>query len=156
MEILIIVAFIIAAVILFLIDLFVIPGHSWAGISGFACIIYANIYAFTHLGTLAGFITMAVSVTTCIVSLVLFMRSNTLERFALKKDITWQVDKHAEHSVRVGDKGVTTTRVALIGYAEIEGKIVEVKSVDGFLNEKTPIIVSRIFEGTILVEKQQL
>lgn len=155
MEILIIIAFIIVAVILLLIELFVIPGISWAGISAFACIVYANIYAFTHLGILAGFITMAVSAITCIGSLVLFMRSKTLERLALKKDITSKVDKQAEESVKVGDKGLTTTRLALIGYADIEGKIVEVKSMDGFLNEKTPIVVSRIDEGTILVEKQK-
>ena len=38
---------------------------------------------------------------------------------------------------------------------EINGKIVDVKSIDGFLNEKTPIIVSRITDGTIMVEKHK-
>ncbi|KAB4034525.1 nodulation efficiency protein D (NfeD), partial [Bacteroides uniformis] len=47
----------------------------------------------------------------------------------------------------------TTTRLALIGYAEINGDIVEVKSSDGFLNEKTPIIVDRIADGVLLVER---
>ena len=51
--------------------------------------------------------------------------------------------------------GITTTRLAQIGYAEINGNIVEVKSIDGFLNEKTPIIVSRITDGTIMVEKHR-
>ena len=46
-------------------------------------------------------------------------------------------------------------RQAQIGYAEINGNIVEVKSIDGFLNEKTPIIVSRITDGTIMVEKHR-
>jgi hypothetical protein len=45
--------------------------------------------------------------------------------------------------------------LALIGYAEIDGKIVEVKSIDGFLDEKTPVIVSRIADGSILVEKDK-
>ena len=31
----------------------------------------------------------------------------------------------------------------------------KVKSIDGFLNEKTPIIVSRITDGTIMVEKHK-
>lgn len=153
MDILIIVVFIIAAVILFLIELFVIPGISWAGISALICIIYANIYAFTNLGMGAGFITLAVSAVTCIGSLVWFMRSKTLDKLALKKDITSKVDRQAEESVKIGDTGVTTTRLALIGYAEIDGKIVEVKSMDGFMNERTPIVVGRINEGVILVEK---
>ena len=55
--------------------------------------------------------------------------------------------------MKVGDTGHATTRLALIGYAEINGDIVEVKSNDGFLNEKTPIVVTRITDGVILVER---
>lgn len=71
----------------------------------------------------------------------------------IEKNITSKVDRSAEDKVKVGDIGVTTTRLALIGYAEINGDIVEVKSSDGFLNEKTPIIVDRIADGVLLVER---
>ena len=66
-----------------------------------------------------------------------------------------KVDRSAEESIKVGDTGISTTRLAQIGSAEINGKIVEVKSIDGFLNEKTPIIVSRITNGTIMVKKHK-
>ena len=155
MNILIIVVLVIAAVILFLVELFIIPGISIAGILAGGCIIYANYYAFAYMGPVAGFITLAVSVIACIGSLVWFMRSKTLDKIALKKNITSKVDRSAEDSVKVGDTGISTTRLAQIGYAEINGKIVEVKSIDGFLNEKTPIIVSRITDGTIMVEKHK-
>ena len=155
MDILIITVLIIAAVILFLVKLFVIPGISLAGISALVCIIYANYYAFTNIGTTAGFITLAVSAIACVGSLIWFMRSKTLDKIALKKNITSKIDRSAEEKVKIGDTGVTTTRLALIGYAEINGDIVEVKSTDGFLNEKTPIIVNRITDGVILVEKKK-
>lgn len=71
----------------------------------------------------------------------------------IEKNITSKVDRSAEDKVKVGDVGVTTTRLALIGYAEINGDIVEVKSSDGFMNEKTPIIVERIADGVLLVER---
>lgn len=154
MDILIITVLVIAAVILFLVELFIIPGISVAGFLAGGCIIFANYYAFAHLGTGAGFITLAISAITCIGSLVWFMRSKTLDKIALKKDITSKVDRSAEEKVKVGDTGITTTRLALIGYAEINGDIVEVKSTDGFLNEKTPIIVNRITDGMLLVEKR--
>ncbi len=156
MDIIIIAVLIIAAVILFLVELFIIPGISFAGIAALGCIIYANYHAFAYLGTEAGFITLTVSGVACIGSLVWFMRSKTLDKIALKEEILSQVDKEAELSVRVGDTGICTTRLALIGHAEINGKIVEVKSIDGFLDEKTPIVVARIVEGNILlVEKQK-
>lgn len=153
MDILIISVLIIVAVILFLVELFVIPGISLAGISGLVCILYANYYAFANLGTAGGFITLGVSALACIGALIWFMRSKMLDKLALKKNIDSTVDKTAEKSINVGDTGISTTRLAQIGYAEINGKIVEVKSTDGFLNEKTPIIVRRITDGTILVEK---
>lgn len=153
MDILIISVLIIAAVILFLVELFVIPGISLAGISALVCIIYANYYAFVNMGVAAGCITLGISAVACIGSLIWFMRSKMLDKLSLKKNIDSTVDRSAEKSLKVGDTGVSTTRLAQIGYAEINGKIVEVKSADGFLNEKTPIIVSRITDGTILVEK---
>lgn len=153
MDILIISVLIIAAVILFLVELFVVPGISLAGISALVCIIYANYYAFVNIGVVGGCVTLGISAAACIGSLIWFMRSKMLDNLALKKDIDSTVDRSAEKSLKVGDTGVSTTRLAQIGYAEINGKIVEVKSADGFLNEKTPIIVSRITDGTILVEK---
>ena len=92
MDILIIIVLIVAAVILFLVELFVIPGISIAGILAGACMIYANYYAFAYLGTTAGFITLGVSAIACIGSLILFMRSKTLDKVALKKNITSKVD----------------------------------------------------------------
>ena len=142
MDILIIAVLIIAAVILFLVELFVIPGISLAGISALVCILYANYYAFTNLGMAGGFVTLGISAVACIGSLIWFMRSKMLDKLALKKDIDSKVDRSAEDSVKVGDIGISTTRLAQIGYAEINGKIVEVKSIDGFLNEKTPTVQS--------------
>lgn len=153
MDILIIVVLLVAAVVLFLVELFVIPGISIAGILAGGCILFANYYAFTYMGTTAGFITLGVSAIACIGSLIWFMRSKTLDKIALKKNITSKVDRSAEAKVRIGDTGTCTTRLALIGYAEINGDIVEVKSTDGFLKEKTPVIVTRITDGVILVKK---
>ena len=146
MDVLIIIVLIIAAVILFLVELFVIPGISFAGIAALGCIIFANYYAFANLGTGAGFITLVVSGVACVGSLV---------KLALKKDITSKIDNSAANKIKVGDMGITTTRLAQIGYAEIEGNIIEVKSTEGLLDEKTPIIVNRIADGTIFVEKQK-
>lgn len=153
MDVLIIIILIIAAVVLFLVELFIIPGISVAGFAALGCIIFANYYAFANIGTSAGFITLVVSGIACVGSLIWFMRSKTLDKLALKKDITSKVDRSDANKVKVGDTGITTTRLAQIGYAEINGMIIEVKSSEGLLDEKSPVIVNRIAEGTIFVEK---
>ncbi len=153
MDILIIILLIIAAVILFLVELFVVPGISIAGILAGVCALIANYYAFAHVGTGAGFLTLAVTAVASIGSLVWFMRSKTLDRLSLRQNITSKIDRSAEARIRPGDTGVTTTRLALIGYAEIGGNIVEVKSTGELLDEHTPVRVVRVVDGTILVEK---
>jgi membrane-bound ClpP family serine protease len=53
----------------------------------------------------------------------------------------------------VGDKGKALTRLALIGNAEINGAVVEVKSSGDFLDPGTPIVVVRVLEALITVAK---
>ena len=47
-----------------------------------------------------------------------------------------------------------TARLALIGNADIGGRLVEVKSADGFLDEGTPVIVVRVEDAQITVKKK--
>lgn len=153
MDILIITLLIIVAVILFLVELFVVPGVSIAGILAGGCALFANYYAFAHVSTGTGIITLLVTCVACIGSLVWFMRSKTLDRLSLQQNITSKIDRSAEARIRPDDTGITTTRLALIGYADIKGNIVEVKSTGELLDEHTPIRVVRVVDGIILVEK---
>src|SRR3712207_8076071 len=86
MEIFIIAVLIITAIVIFLLELFVIPGLSLAGFAAVGCMLYANYYAFTRLGMTGGLVTLAVSVIAGVGSIVWFMRSKTLDKLALKKE----------------------------------------------------------------------
>lgn len=154
MSILIIILLIIAGLLFFIVEVFLIPGISIAGIVSAVCLLYANYYAFAYLGVTEGLITLLASGIGCVIITVWFMRSKMLDRLALKKDITSKVINKAVKNIRVGDTGISITRLALIGNADFDGNIVEVKSADGFLNEKVPLIVERIDEGIIIVKKQ--
>ena len=93
MDVLIIIALIAAAVILFLVELFVIPGISLAGISALVCIIYANYYAFANLGNRCRVYNTYLyrELPVIVFGLIWFMRSKTLDKLALKKDITSKI-----------------------------------------------------------------
>ena len=153
MDILIICLLLLATVVLLLIELFIVPGISIAGILAGGCAIFVNYYAFMYLGIVAGIITLIITIIVCVGSIIFFMRSKTLDRISLKQNITSQIDRTAEMRIKIGDIGITTTRLALIGYARINDEIVEVKSTGELLNEHTCIRVVRIVDGTIMVEK---
>lgn len=153
MDIVIIIALIVAGLLLFMAEVFLIPGLSLAGIASAGCLIYVNYYAFAQLGATGGLVTLIISLCSYIIMLIWFLRSKAIDKLALKKNIDSTVGTPAEQEVKIGDTGVAITRLALIGNAEINGKIIEVKSADGFLNEHTPIVVERIMEGIIMVRK---
>mgnify|MGYP000081418005 FL=1 len=71
MEVFIIVSLILAGLLLFIVEVFLIPGISIAGIASAICLLYANYYAFDTLGPIAGFITLIASVLSCIAIIVL-------------------------------------------------------------------------------------
>lgn len=155
MDIILLIVLVVVAVLLFLAELFIVPGISIAGILSGCCIIYANYHAFSVFGTTIGCITLLVSAVAFIGSLVWFMKSKTLDKLSLKKEISSTVKQAGSDNVKIGDTGISTTRLALIGYADFDGHIIEVKSTAEFIDAKTPIKVVRIVDGIILVEKAE-
>lgn len=153
LDIIIIIALIIVALVLMVIEMLLIPGFGIAGLGAIGAFGYANYYAFTEIGNLAGFITLTSTLFLAIVIIVFVLRSRSMDKLALNKNINSTVANEASKAVRVGDTGVTITRLALIGNALINDSIIEVKSCDGFLDENTPIIVERIVENVIMVKK---
>lgn len=153
MDILIIASLIIAGLILFIIEVFLLPGVSIAGIASAACLLYANYYAFDTLGTFPGCITLAVSAIGVIAITIWFMRSKTVDKLSLKKSIDYRPEPLKGLDLKKGDEGVALTRLALIGNAEFDGHIIEVRSTGDFIEEKSRIRVNRIRDGIVLVEK---
>ena len=151
MELVIIAVLLVVGLILLVAEGYLFPGISLAGICSTACLIFANVYAYLHLGGMACLVTFLITLVSCGGILLWVFRSKALERAALKEDIDSTVHNTAVDSIRPGDKGIAITRLALIGNAEINGHIVEVKSLDGFIDEKTPIVVQRVLESTVWV-----
>ena len=153
MDILIIASLIIAGLILFIIEVFLLPGISIAGIISAVCLLYANYYAFDTMGTLQGCITLVISAIGVIAITIWFMRSKTVDKLSLKKTIDYKPEPLKGLNLKVGDEGIALTRLALIGNAEFDGNIIEVRSTGDFIEEKSKIRIERIRDGIVMVEK---
>lgn len=151
MSTLIIIAFILGGLILFAVEVFLVPGISLAGIGATLCILYAIFYAFVYVGTTAGWISVTCSALGIALVTVWFMRSKTVDRLALKKTLDYKPDPLKGLDLKAGDTGTTVTRLTLIGNADFNGNIVEVQSTDGFIDEKTLVEIVRINNGTVYV-----
>ena len=84
------------------------------------------------------------------------MRSKTVDKLSLKKTIDYRPEPLKGLDLKAGDEGVALTRLALIGNAEFNGRIIEVRSSGDFIEQKSKIRVERILDGVVLVEKYNL
>ena len=152
MEIVIIFSLLIVGLLLFAVEVFLIPGISLAGIASAISMIYAIYYSFQNLGMMGGTITLVVSLVGIAGLTWWFMRSKTVDKLSLKKSLDYQPNPLEGIDLKVGDRGVTTTRLTLIGNADFSGHILEVQSADGFIDEKTTIAVSYIKDNRVYVK----
>ena len=153
MDILITALLVLFATAMLVVEVAFIPGFGFTGILGVLSMIGSVYYAFVMLGSLAGWITLLVCVVICVSLFLWALYGNSLDKVALKKNIESTVNDQDMSLFAVGDRGVARTRLALIGEALINGRIVEVKSESGFIDEREEIEVTRISGDSIFVGK---
>lgn len=144
----------IVSIFLLAVEVFITPGVGVPGIAGAVCILIANALTFIYYGTATGFLVLAATLVIGGILLYLLSKSRVLEKSALHTQIKSTAATSAQLSIRPGEKGIATTRLALIGNALIDGKDVEVKSADGFIDEGTPIEVISVNDALIQVQRQ--
>lgn len=155
MDIILISTLFVLCVFFMALEIFIIPGTSLAGIVSAACLIGANVLVFDSYGLSAGIIVLAASLIVCLVAGIWMLRSKALDRISLKRTIDSTAATEEQLSVKVGDQGIALTRLALIGNADFDGKIVQVQSADGFLDEKTPVVITRVIDGQVWVKRAE-
>ncbi|MFA6838230.1 MAG: NfeD family protein [Dysgonamonadaceae bacterium] len=151
----IIIAVIILLGLLFLmIEIFLLPGISIAGIAGIIFLIGGIVYAYTFIGSTAGTITLILTAVLVAVTFVLLMRSKSLKKIALNTEITSTVDNSDVQNINVGDKGITISRLNPMGKVMVNNVIVEAKTANGeLIDEESEIIVVKVESINIIVRK---
>ena len=152
MELFVIALLIVLGTVLLVAEIALIPGFGVSGIAGIGAMIGSAVYAFIRLGEIAGWVTIAIVIVVAIALILWAVYGKSLDNIALKENITSTVADAGTSSIKVGDKGVSVTRLALIGEAKFGENIIEVTSADGFIDEKRDIVVTRIASGVIYVE----
>lgn len=139
-----------AAIILLIAEVFFIPGITLAGIAGVLCAGGGIWYAYS-LDMTIGHITVLSSIIGFVAVFWFFVRSRSFKIMELNADISSKVTSNLEQGISVGEKGVTVSRLASVGKARFNRTIVEVKAENGWIDENTPVLVTRIEDNYIWV-----
>lgn len=149
-----IICLIVLCLVMFWIEIFVIPGTGFAGVVGILSLVALNVTVFSFYGVSWGFGILGLSLVLFFSGFWWVAHSKTLDKYSLKKTIDSTSASVEQLSVNVGDEGVALTRLALVGNADIAGKEVEVKSSDGMIDEGTAIVVCRVNGASVWVKRK--
>jgi membrane-bound ClpP family serine protease len=152
MTILAIVLLILLGLLLLLIEFAVIPGITIAGIGG-AVLLIASVYiAFTGIGKIAGFVTLAIVLIASPVMIYYFFTSRTGKKMILESEIEGKIENFDPANLKVGDTGKTIGRLAPMGKIKVNGEVVEAQSTGAFIDHQTEIRIIKIKSNQIIVE----
>ncbi len=152
-ETLIIAFLMVVAIVLILLEIFMLPGITVAGVGGFIFAAGGLIYAYS-VDTLAGNVTLAVSLLVFAATFVWLLCSKSFSRVALKTGVDSRLVSSRDLGIIPGDEGLTLSRLAPIGKARINGIMVEAKSMDELIDENTPVKVVRVDSNNIIVKRK--
>ncbi|MFZ5941583.1 MAG: NfeD family protein [Bacteroidota bacterium] len=148
-----IIILILLGILLFIIEFFLIPGVTIAGIGGFILTVFGVYKAFADFGPNTGILVLAITLVISVIVIIFALRARTWKRLMLNTDIHSKVDENlTEEQVKPGDTGITITRLAPMGKVEVNGVVTEGKSVEGYISEHVKIEVLEI-EGSRLIVK---
>ena len=154
MDITVVIVLLLVGVALMLIEIFLIPGLSIAGIGGIIFLGGAVFYAYYFLGSTAGHLVMLSAVILMGVSIWIFLKLKILEKMSLKTEIDGKNDPLAGFVLNEGDEGVTVSRLAPMGKVRINGQVAEAKSADDFIDEDTEIVIVKVLRTNLLVKRK--
>jgi len=152
MTIFIIILLLVFGVVLLLLEFFVLPGITVAGIGGIVMMLGGIYLSYHHYGSTVGHLTVLASVVFSLLALWLALKSGTWNRIMLKTEIDSKVDKLEKDLVQIGDQGICLSRLAPMGQVRINNHIIEAKSTGTYVDEKTKVEVIKIIDKVIVVK----
>lgn len=156
LHIIVVIAVILLGILFMMIEIFLLPGISIAGIAGAIFIVGGIAYSYMFIGNTAGNITLAASAVSLGGAFVGLLKSKSLRKISLDTNIENTVDNSNLLKMSVGDTGSTISRLNPIGKVLVNDVEAEGKSFDGeFIEEDTEIEVVKVETYNVLVKRKQ-
>lgn len=136
-------------------ELIFLPGVTLGAILAAASYGVAIYFAFVRLGVIGGVFTIVVVVAASLIAVVVSLRAKTWQRLALKDKVEGTSMGSPAQALKVGDKGVTVSRLSPMGKVNIGGKVYEAKSVDAYIDQRCEVEVVDFENFNVVVKKSE-
>jgi membrane-bound ClpP family serine protease len=152
MTIFIIIFLILIGISLILLEFLVLPGTIIAAVGGFLLLGSGIYLSYSSYGIIYGHISVVAVLISLIISFIIVLRSKTWKKIMLKTEITGVTNTYEKEKINVGDKGITISRLAPMGKVEVNGVVVEAKSINDFIDQNKEITVVKVEQDKLIVK----
>ena len=148
---LLIISLIVFGLLAVVLDFLFIPGGVVAIIGALMEIAGVSL-AYAGHGSVAGTITLVITLAVSALVIVLSLNSKTWKKCALDTSIESKANDFNAQNVHVGAEGMTISRLAPSGKAIFNGETVEVASEHGLIDENREVVVVKVEGNKIFVK----
>ena len=141
---------IVLALVLIILEIFVVPGVTVFGVGGFVVLVVSIYFSFASHGSTTGFIVSAISLLMLMSFFYMMSKKRIYKKIALNTEITSKVN--IIEGVEVGDIGTTVSRLAPSGKIVVNDKIFEAFSISDFIDEDEDIEIVEVENNKIIVK----
>ncbi|MGB1204557.1 MAG: hypothetical protein ACPG5B_02855 [Chitinophagales bacterium] len=153
-----IIAIIVLGLILLIIEFFLLPGTTVAGIIGGIFIVVGNLLSFFYLGGETGSVTLLVSLAISVLMFIIGYKTLGSRGMVLEANLSNSKAPKINYAantrpLRVGDKGFAHGDIKPHGRAIINDLTYSVKSMGEFISDNREIIIVEVSERQIVVKQ---
>lgn len=153
MSVFFVIILILTALFLLIIEFFIVPGISIAGIASIVFFSAGIILAYKYFGNFWGNVTLILTIFFIVVTLVKALQSKTWNKLSLKSEINSQSKNESDFSnIKIGDKGIAKSKLSPIGEIIINNCTFEAESIGVFIDAGQPIEIVKIERTKIYVK----
>lgn len=135
-----------------LLEILVIPGTTVAGIIGSAVIVIAIWQAYEQFGSQTGIIFLGSTILVTVVALYFALKGKTWRKLMLNSEVEGKVEHFERYQPKVGDEGITISRLSPMGKARFSDDYYEVKSYSGYIDPNTPVVITKVESNKLIVK----
>lgn len=148
-----IITLLVVGLVLFFIELVLLPGITIAAIGAFCSLVAAVSMAFMDYGTGMGLLILGIALVMIIVMMIFFLRAKTWRKLTLNTSLENNVSAEPTVTHSIGQVGTCLTRLAPMGKVQFaDGSIIEARSLDSYIDPKSEVEVIG-FENSYIIVK---
>lgn len=129
-----------------------VPGTTIVGVLGLVCLVLGLYKSFEYFEAAVAYSILGGTGVLFIGILYYVFTTRAWEKFSLKDEIKGKFNSGLTDELKIGDIGETISALKPIGKAEFNNKEFEVKSLGGYVNPKTKIVILKIDKNQITIK----